>query len=211
MSASQSLQNSSPNNRRASDIVSADKPILDRLPQSKSGHRSPLIEPSNNSESHDPTTAFYNRRIDRRSLTNDDSQLPSRVQVAIFTLCVVKTPAQHHTSLRYCSAKLFNISGKFALCSPFATPSESDGVIISGLGMPVTRIAPGESCLCGRTFHQASAFTNHKRKCLRSRKQLTGALEKAKQVWSEKKKIRLAQLKIDVPQRRHDASVAMSG
>jgi hypothetical protein len=48
----------------------------------------------------------------------------------------------------------------------------------------------GETCLCGRTFHQPSAFTNHKRTCAQSRKQLISALDKAKQIWAEKKRKR---------------------
>jgi hypothetical protein len=47
-------------------------------------------------------------------------------------------------------------------------------------------------CCCTRTFFQESAYTNHKRVCQRSRKRLAGALGKAKEIWAEKKRRRLA-------------------
>src|SRR5262247_1229805 len=48
-----------------------------------------------------------------------------------------------------------------------------------------------QMCLCGRSFSQPSAFNNHKRTCPKSRKRLSSALEKAKQLWSRKKRRRL--------------------
>jgi hypothetical protein len=49
-------------------------------------------------------------------------------------------------------------------------------------------------CCCTRTFFQQNAYTNHKRVCQRSRRHLAGALEKAKEVWAEKKRQRLTGL-----------------
>jgi hypothetical protein len=50
-----------------------------------------------------------------------------------------------------------------------------------------------EICLCGRAFSQQSAFSNHKRTCQKSKKRLSSALEKAKQLWTGKKRRRLDQ------------------
>jgi hypothetical protein len=46
-------------------------------------------------------------------------------------------------------------------------------------------------CICGRSFSQLSAFTNHKRTCQSSKKRLSSALDKAKQLWKGPKRRRL--------------------
>ena len=66
----------------------------------------------------------------------------------------------------------------------------NDGILVVSMSAFESYKA-SETCLCGRTFHQPSAFANHKRTCARSRRQLTSALDKAKQIWAEKKRIRL--------------------
>jgi hypothetical protein len=43
-------------------------------------------------------------------------------------------------------------------------------------------------CFCGRTFSQQSAFGNHQRSCKRTKKRLSGVLDKAKEVFAEKKR-----------------------
>jgi len=48
-----------------------------------------------------------------------------------------------------------------------------------------------EICVCGRAFFPQSAYTNRKRYCQKSQQQLSSALHKAKQRWSEKKMERL--------------------
>lgn|ERR1700722_688063 len=46
-------------------------------------------------------------------------------------------------------------------------------------------------CLCGRTFLQVPAFGNHQRNCAKSKRKLSGALTKAKELWVAKKRRRL--------------------
>jgi hypothetical protein len=47
------------------------------------------------------------------------------------------------------------------------------------------------TCFCGRSFSQQSAFSNHERVCQKSKKRLSSVLEKAKELWSIKKRRRL--------------------
>jgi len=47
------------------------------------------------------------------------------------------------------------------------------------------------TCLCGRSFSQASTFTNHTRTCQRTKKRLSLALDKAKETWAARKRQRL--------------------
>lgn len=49
-------------------------------------------------------------------------------------------------------------------------------------------------CICGRSFSQAGGLKNHQRSCSRSKKCLTSALAKAKEVWRPQKKRRLQDL-----------------
>ena len=46
-------------------------------------------------------------------------------------------------------------------------------------------------CVCGRSFLQPSALTNHQRTCQSSKKRLSSALGKAKQLWEGRKRRRL--------------------
>jgi hypothetical protein len=48
-----------------------------------------------------------------------------------------------------------------------------------------------QSCLCGRTFSQPNAYSNHKCKCSKTKKRLSTALEKAKEKWTGKKRRKL--------------------
>jgi hypothetical protein len=48
-----------------------------------------------------------------------------------------------------------------------------------------------EVCLCGRSFSQVYAFANHKCTCQKSKKRLSSALAKAKDLWVARKKTRL--------------------
>jgi hypothetical protein len=43
-------------------------------------------------------------------------------------------------------------------------------------------------CPCGRTFSLPQAYTCHKCSCAKTKKQLSGALEKAKEAWRAKKR-----------------------
>lgn len=43
-------------------------------------------------------------------------------------------------------------------------------------------------CVCGRTFSVLQAYTFHKRSCQKTKKRLSGALDKAKAVWQSKKR-----------------------
>jgi hypothetical protein len=47
-----------------------------------------------------------------------------------------------------------------------------------------------ESCLCGRSFSQLFALSNHQRTCQKSKKRLSSAIEKAKEAWLSRKKPR---------------------
>lgn len=42
-------------------------------------------------------------------------------------------------------------------------------------------------CVCGRTFNDVGAFTRHEKGCRKGRKRLSGALARAKQVFSAKR------------------------
>jgi hypothetical protein len=46
-------------------------------------------------------------------------------------------------------------------------------------------------CICGRTFSVQQAYTYHKRSCEKTKKRLSGALEKAKEVWQANKRRRM--------------------
>ena len=52
-------------------------------------------------------------------------------------------------------------------------------------------VVPCDTCLCGREFFQVSALKNHQRSCQRSKKRLSSALAKAKDVWTSKKRKRI--------------------
>jgi hypothetical protein len=43
-------------------------------------------------------------------------------------------------------------------------------------------------CVCSRTFSVPQAYTFHKRSCQKTRKRLSSALDKAKEVWQSKKR-----------------------
>lgn len=43
-------------------------------------------------------------------------------------------------------------------------------------------------CVCGRTFSVPQAYSCHKRSCQKTKKRLSGALEKAKEAWQVKKR-----------------------
>jgi hypothetical protein len=45
-----------------------------------------------------------------------------------------------------------------------------------------------QACACGRTFSVPQAYTCHKRSCQKTKKRLSCALEKAKEVWQAKKR-----------------------
>jgi hypothetical protein len=43
-------------------------------------------------------------------------------------------------------------------------------------------------CGCGRSFKLANAFSNHQRQCKKTKKRLSSALDKAKELWTAKKR-----------------------
>jgi hypothetical protein len=45
-----------------------------------------------------------------------------------------------------------------------------------------------QHCVCGRTFSVPQAYSCHKRSCQKTKKRLSGALEKAKEAWQVKKR-----------------------
>jgi hypothetical protein len=46
-------------------------------------------------------------------------------------------------------------------------------------------------CRCGKQFTQENAYSKHQKYCRRTKVQLSGALERAKELWAAKKKKRL--------------------
>jgi hypothetical protein len=50
-----------------------------------------------------------------------------------------------------------------------------------------------ETCACGRSFSQPSAYTNHNKNCPKSKKRLSGALAAAKEAWELRKRRRVTQ------------------
>jgi hypothetical protein len=51
-----------------------------------------------------------------------------------------------------------------------------------------------EICGCGRSFITPAALKNHQRSCRATKRQLNKALEKAKEVWSSRKRRRVESL-----------------
>jgi hypothetical protein len=51
-----------------------------------------------------------------------------------------------------------------------------------------------ETCACGWTFSVPQAYTYHKRGCQKTKKQFSGALQKAKEVWQARKRRRLEEI-----------------
>ena len=51
-----------------------------------------------------------------------------------------------------------------------------------------------ELCACGRSFVYPGALKTHQHSCSRSKKCLAGALEKAKEIWTSRKKKRVENL-----------------
>jgi hypothetical protein len=51
-----------------------------------------------------------------------------------------------------------------------------------------------ETCLCGKSFAQPGAFTNHQRYCLRSKRRLSDAISAARDVWKEKRSLKRQRL-----------------
>jgi hypothetical protein len=47
------------------------------------------------------------------------------------------------------------------------------------------------TCSCSRTFSQQSALSKHQKACQKSKKRLSSALDKAKSMWSGRKRRRL--------------------
>ena len=45
-----------------------------------------------------------------------------------------------------------------------------------------------QTCICGRIFSVPQAYTYHKRSCQKTKKRLSCALEKAKEVWQARKR-----------------------
>jgi hypothetical protein len=45
-----------------------------------------------------------------------------------------------------------------------------------------------ESCICGRTFSLPQAYTYHQRSCQKTKKRLSGVLEKAKDILQSRKR-----------------------
>jgi hypothetical protein len=54
-----------------------------------------------------------------------------------------------------------------------------------------TFLMPGDQgiieCFCGRQFSQDNAYGNHRRSCKRTKKRLSGVLDKAKDIFVQKK------------------------
>lgn len=48
-----------------------------------------------------------------------------------------------------------------------------------------------EECICGRTFAEVSALTNHQRRCVKMKKRLSTALTSARQTRNSSKRRRL--------------------
>lgn len=52
-------------------------------------------------------------------------------------------------------------------------------------------------CICGRTFANYGALNCHKFSCTRTKKRLSGALAKAKEVWNSRKRRRVEVLELE--------------
>ncbi|KAH7923645.1 hypothetical protein BV22DRAFT_1015047 [Leucogyrophana mollusca] len=56
--------------------------------------------------------------------------------------------------------------------------------------MERSRVEFFQTCMCGRSFSDLPGFAKHGRTCSRTKKRLSGALSKAKEVWTKQKKRR---------------------
>lgn len=64
-------------------------------------------------------------------------------------------------------------------------PIDRDTLIAYMMDLPP---AWNQVCICGRTFSLPQAYTCHKRSCQKTKKRLSGALDKAKEVWQARKR-----------------------
>ena len=65
-------------------------------------------------------------------------------------------------------------------------------------------------CVCNRTFSVPQAYTFHKRSCWKTKKQLSSALDKAKEVWQSKKRLKMEAMKCptaECPPDQHEDAV----
>jgi hypothetical protein len=67
-----------------------------------------------------------------------------------------------------------------------------------------------DQCACGKSFSQPSALTNHKRFCQSSKKRISSAITKAKEVWEEKKRKRQRLSVVDLDGNPASATVGES-
>lgn len=65
--------------------------------------------------------------------------------------------------------------------------------------------------MCGHVFTQLNTFNIHQRNCKKGRKRLAGALAKARELWSTRKRRRIDTTDADVPSPcGHTSAEAMS-
>jgi hypothetical protein len=64
-------------------------------------------------------------------------------------------------------------------------------------------------CVCGRTFSVPQAYTFHKRSCQKTKKRLSSALEKAKEVWQAKKRRKTEVMQSTTAESPPDQNVAV--
>jgi hypothetical protein len=76
-------------------------------------------------------------------------------------------------------------AGSSSVCEVYCLPIARASPTISTMDLPP---AWCEVCLCGRTFSSPQAYSCHKRGCEKTKKRLSGALEKAKEIWQAKKR-----------------------
>jgi hypothetical protein len=64
-------------------------------------------------------------------------------------------------------------------------------------------------CVCGRTFSVPQAYTCHKRSCQKTKKRLSSALDKAKEVWQSRKCRKMEAMQSPTMENPPDQNVAI--
>jgi hypothetical protein len=64
-------------------------------------------------------------------------------------------------------------------------------------------------CVCGRTFSVLQAYTFHKRSCQKTKKRLSSALDKAKEVWKSKKHRKMEVVQTPAAENHPEQAVAV--
>jgi hypothetical protein len=86
-----------------------------------------------------------------------------------------------------------------------------DSVMDLSLNTENSNTTYNQPCTCGRSFSQPSALKYHQRSCSKAKKRLCGALVKAKEAWSDRKRRRVGDAGLDRGSMCPQESTSVSG